>query len=360
MAVSIAAPNGAVDAYSNNSEYCLTVESAGVSGLTSAYETTFTNCQFPEALRIKNSDNVAWETGESNNGLQNCHPCFASVQAFSETAETAELCLPNMDLTNFPEASLKFTFGYIPRYDFIINTLEVFATAECGEKKKVYSAGGLELATNTPPAYSEGEFQVPSCDDIKTVEIDLSEYLGKANVEICFLARGRWFSPLIVDNISVQPEKAKQQQEESTVVNPSTIEENIPSEEDTQSSNPATTNTNCQTIAYEQAISTCEGQAIEGYLGPGIYQDTFKMENGCDSIRILTLTVAAERIITHIEERICEGSSFEGYTSKGSYIDLFTASSGCDSIRVLDLYICLLYTSPSPRDLSTSRMPSSA
>ena len=25
-----------------------------------------------------------------------------------------------------------------------------------------------------------------------------------------------------------------------------------------------------------------------------------------------------------------------------------------------DLYICLLYTSPSPRDLSTSRMPSSA
>ena len=26
----------------------------------------------------------------------------------------------------------------------------------------------------------------------------------------------------------------------------------------------------------------------------------------------------------------------------------------------LDLYICLLYTSPSPRDLSTSRMPSSA
>ena len=25
-----------------------------------------------------------------------------------------------------------------------------------------------------------------------------------------------------------------------------------------------------------------------------------------------------------------------------------------------DIYICLLYTSPSPRDLSTSRMPSSA
>ena len=30
------------------------------------------------------------------------------------------------------------------------------------------------------------------------------------------------------------------------------------------------------------------------------------------------------------------------------------------SLRATDLAICLLYTSPSPRDLSTSRMPSSA
>ena len=29
-------------------------------------------------------------------------------------------------------------------------------------------------------------------------------------------------------------------------------------------------------------------------------------------------------------------------------------------LTVHDLYVCLLYTSPSPRDLSTSRMPSSA
>ena len=31
-----------------------------------------------------------------------------------------------------------------------------------------------------------------------------------------------------------------------------------------------------------------------------------------------------------------------------------------DNDRVCTVYICLLYTSPSPRDLSTSRMPSSA
>ena len=33
---------------------------------------------------------------------------------------------------------------------------------------------------------------------------------------------------------------------------------------------------------------------------------------------------------------------------------------GCVAKIADDLYICLLYTSPSPRDLSTSRMPSSA
>ena len=32
----------------------------------------------------------------------------------------------------------------------------------------------------------------------------------------------------------------------------------------------------------------------------------------------------------------------------------------CHDARFLNLWICLLYTSPSPRDLSTSRMPSSA
>ena len=31
-----------------------------------------------------------------------------------------------------------------------------------------------------------------------------------------------------------------------------------------------------------------------------------------------------------------------------------------DAIDTLEVEICLLYTSPSPRDLSTSRMPSSA
>ena len=32
----------------------------------------------------------------------------------------------------------------------------------------------------------------------------------------------------------------------------------------------------------------------------------------------------------------------------------------CFAVRPVEIWVCLLYTSPSPRDLSTSRMPSSA
>ena len=48
-------------------------------------------------------------------------------------------------------------------------------------------------------------------------------------------------------------------------------------------------------------------------------------------------------------------TSYDDYDEDDSQDDDFDASSYDD-----DDYDCLLYTSPSPRDLSTSRMPSSA
>ena len=47
------------------------------------------------------------------------------------------------------------------------------------------------------------------------------------------------------------------------------------------------------------------------------------------------------------------------------FSELCQAIEDRDMIQIADaltdlLYVCLLYTSPSPRDLSTSRMPSSA
>ena len=45
----------------------------------------------------------------------------------------------------------------------------------------------------------------------------------------------------------------------------------------------------------------------------------------------------------------------------GAVLGMFSADIGIDLGTANTLvYVCLLYTSPSPRDLSTSRMPSSA
>ena len=40
--------------------------------------------------------------------------------------------------------------------------------------------------------------------------------------------------------------------------------------------------------------------------------------------------------------------------------DVYTAGTSHNESDILDKSICLLYTSPSPRDLAVSRMPSSA
>ena len=61
-----------------------------------------------------------------------------------------------------------------------------------------------------------------------------------------------------------------------------------------------------------------------------------------------------------IYEELSEGNTEEDWIRK-----LFQASSlskfiSYEEFKEKGYYICLLYTSPSPRDLSTSRMPSSA
>ena len=48
--------------------------------------------------------------------------------------------------------------------------------------------------------------------------------------------------------------------------------------------------------------------------------------------------------------------SFETHRIPSSTIEALEAAHA----KGLKIFICLLYTSPSPRDLSTSRMPSSA
>ena len=100
------------------------------------------------------------------------------------------------------------------------------------------------------------------------------------------------------------------------------------------------------------------GQELEDVKEFGVYAEDLKalaawlIENGIE-------TVAMESTGDYWQNLYAEllGNGIEVILANGK----FTKNIKGKKTDVLDcMWICLLYTSPSPRDLSTSRMPSSA
>ena len=89
-----------------------------------------------------------------------------------------------------------------------------------------------------------------------------------------------------------------------------------------------------------QLVSTsiCQGENYLGYTASGIYIDTLNAINGCDSVRIMNLSVKPGSSFT-ISQTICQGQNYSGYTSSGKYIDTMVAANGCDSIRTIHLTV---------------------
>ena len=92
--------------------------------------------------------------------------------------------------------------------------------------------------------------------------------------------------------------------------------------------------------------------------------------NGCDSLITVSLTFLSNATST-VDDVLCPGESvvvgdqtFNEATPSGMVTIVDGAGNGCDSIITVSLTFlsnaCLLYTSPSPRDRTRSRMPSSA
>ena len=78
---------------------------------------------------------------------------------------------------------------------------------------------------------------------------------------------------------------------------------------------------------------------------------------------VLARTFEREGVGRWVEVGDAIFESVSGYTSTGSTVLTTLPDLGADDTGVgrgILFYRCLLYTSPSPRDLSTSRMPSSA
>ena len=66
---------------------------------------------------------------------------------------------------------------------------------------------------------------------------------------------------------------------------------------------------------------------------------------------------AFDDFMQHAETEI---DSYQKWKEAEKYKDEFYERKAAELEVTVDYYLCLLYTSPSPRDLSTSRMPSSA
>ena len=127
------------------------------------------------------------------------------------------------------------------------------------------------------------------------------------------------------------------------------------------------------TFNTELTVSICQGESYafnnQELTTSGVYRDTLQAITSCDSFIVLNLSIK-DTLQTELTVSICEEGSYsfnnQELTTSGVYRDTLQAVTSCDSFIVLNLTVqdtfstCLLYTSPSPRDLSTSRMPSSA
>lgn len=82
----------------------------------------------------------------------------------------------------------------------------------------------------------------------------------------------------------------------------------------------------------------CSGAEVFGYDQPGIYHDTFQSITGCDSIRKLILRVD-QPVLYYLADTICFGENLAGHSATGIYEDLFVTASGCDSLRILELTV---------------------
>ncbi len=198
-------PNGTSDGFDGNNSACSTIAFPSATGLDLPFEDDFNACAPNPYYYYENDDEVNWSISNYSNpsGLSDCQDCFARVLGFATPAGQAQFCLPKFDFSTASAPKIQFNLGHIPRYTFITNTLRMKVSSDCGAATTVWEVSALELATNASGDYSNGVYMYPNCSEMLSFEADLSEFANSTNVEICFEADGRWYSPLVIDDIKV-------------------------------------------------------------------------------------------------------------------------------------------------------------
>ena len=98
---------------------------------------------------------------------------------------------------------------------------------------------------------------------------------------------------------------------------------------------------------------------IDASANAPIYDELFKVLFTIGSI--LFVGIVGLLVFSLVRFRRRSGQLGDGLAIEGNLpLEIFWTAVPAVVVLFVGLYSCLLYTSPSPRDLSTSRMPSSA
>ncbi|MFK7979848.1 MAG: 3-coathanger stack domain-containing protein, partial [Saprospiraceae bacterium] len=193
-------PNGNVDEYTNNDTAYKNVSYKAISNST-PFQEIFTSTTWADGVDIKNDEGFVWYLYTSADPEKPCYENhFTGARAYATESKTASITLPTLDLSNETGAKLSFKYGYVQRYDFIADTFAVVITPNCETPQTVWKKFGAELSTGTP---SEGVEKIPGCDYDKDITVDLSPFAGINKVTVSFIATGRFYSFIFLDNINI-------------------------------------------------------------------------------------------------------------------------------------------------------------
>lgn len=201
LSITISSANNSTNAFYSGNGMCGSFEFYE-SGKTSPYFNSFAECNLDSLSSVEKTSVSNWIVLSSNRN-RDCQECYMQLSGFTSITDTATFCLGGVDLTNKTNTLLTFDLGYNARYSFNTNTLNINVSTDCQPFTNVWSKSNLELSTITPPAYVD-DFNVPTCENIKNIEVDLSNYEDMSNVNVCFEGVGEWYSRLLVDNISIK------------------------------------------------------------------------------------------------------------------------------------------------------------
>ena len=157
----------------------------------------------PSTWKIENPDQkVTWAlaTTPVNGSNKAMEMDFFNYE--DNLGEIDPLLTPTFSLIGAPAALLKFDVAYA-RFQSSSDGLKVVVLTNCSaditQGTVVYDKSGATLATTN----STGSAFVPTADQWRTEQIDLSSYVGQQNLQIAFVGVNDWGNNLYIDNVSL-------------------------------------------------------------------------------------------------------------------------------------------------------------